>query len=63
MDPNPDSDPDPATFDTDLSRRQQKANLKKVYLLIIFWWYIYIIFQIKIVKKKSQNGRDQGFSY
>jgi hypothetical protein len=36
MDPDPDSDPDPATFVIDLSGRQQKANLKKVFLLIIF---------------------------
>ncbi len=41
-----------------LSRRQQKTNLKKVFLLITFWRYIYIIFQ-----KKLQNSRNQGFSY
>jgi hypothetical protein len=27
------------------SRCQQKANLKKVFLLLTFWRYIYIIFQ------------------
>ncbi len=40
------------------SRRQ-----KKVFLLITFWRYIYIIFQRWKVKKNSQNRRNQGFSY
>jgi hypothetical protein len=29
MDPDPDLDPDPAIFVTDLSRRQQKSNFLK----------------------------------
>ncbi len=45
------------------SRRQQKTNLKKVFLLIILWRYIYIIFKRQKVQKKSQNNRNQGFSY
>jgi hypothetical protein len=45
------------------SRCQQKTNLKKVFLLISLWRYIYIIFQRQKVQKKSQNNRNQGFSY
>ncbi len=45
------------------SRSYQKTNLKKVFLHITFWSYIYIIFQKLKVKKKSQNSRNQGFSY
>ncbi len=46
------------------SRGQQKTNFfYKVFLLITFWRYIYIIFQKEKVQKKSQNSRDQGFSY
>ncbi len=41
----------------------QKTNFKKSYQLIAFWRYIYIIFQRKKVQKKSQNSRNQGFSY
>jgi hypothetical protein len=52
---DPDSDPDPAIFVID----QQKTNkIKKVFLLITFWMYIYIILK----DKKSQNGRNRGFS-
>ncbi len=40
MDPDPDADPDPAIFVID----QQKL-IKKIFLLITFWSYIYIIFQ------------------
>ncbi len=35
----------------------------KVFLHITFWRYFYIIFQRWKVKKKSQNSRNQGFSY
>ncbi len=58
---DPDSDPDPASYVIDLLRRQQKLIYKKVFLLITFWRYIYIIFQREKVKKKSQNSRNQVF--
>ncbi len=59
---NPDPDMDPAIFITDW--RQQKTNfIFKSFLLITFWRYIYIDFQRKKVKKKSQNIRNQSFSY
>ncbi len=47
--PDPDADPDPAIFVIDL----------KVFLLISFWRYIYIIFK----DKKSKSSRNQGFPY
>ncbi len=53
-----DSDPDPAIFVSDL----QDVN-KKGFLLITFGRYIYIIFQRCKVEKKSQNTRNQCFSY
>jgi hypothetical protein len=43
MDPDPGSDPDPASFVIDL--KATKNWLKKAFLLINFWRYIYIIFQ------------------
>ncbi len=44
-------------------RCQQKTNfLSQFFLLITFWGYIYIIFQIKSLKE-SQNSRNQGFYY
>ncbi len=45
MDPDPDADPDPAILVIDLQDANKKTNLKKVFLLITFWRYIYIIFQ------------------
>ncbi len=36
---------------------------EKVFLLITFWRYIYIIFQRLKVLKTAQNSRNQGFSY
>jgi len=46
------------------SRCQQKTNfLISIFLHITFWRYFYIIFQIWKVKKKSQNSKNQGFSY
>ncbi len=41
----------------------QKTIFIQVFLLITFLRYIYIIFQIQKVIKKSQNSRNQGFSY
>ncbi len=35
----------------------------KVFLLITFWRYIMIIFQRWKVQEKSQNSKNQGFSY
>ncbi len=44
----------------------QDANeiliFKKVFLIITFWMYMYIIFKDK-KSKKSQSSRNQGFSY
>jgi hypothetical protein len=57
-----DPDPDPAIFVIDLQGANKKL-IKKVYLLITFSRYIYIIFQRQKVQKKSQNSRNQGFSY
>ncbi len=45
-------------------RGQQKKNIfYKVFLLITFWRYIYIIFQRQKAQKKSKNSRNQGYSY
>jgi hypothetical protein len=54
---DPDADPDPAIFVSDLQ------DVNKVFLLINFLRYIYIIFQRYKVIKKSQNSRNQCFSY
>ncbi len=66
-------DPDPRIHASDYScyfrhwpsRPQLKTNLKKIFLLFITFWntYSYIIFQRKKVIKKSQNRRNQCFSY
>ncbi len=46
------------------SRCQHKNKFKnKVFLHITFWRYFYIIFQRSKDFKKSQNSRNQGFSY
>ncbi len=50
MEPDPESDPDPAIFVIDL----QDANKKLLFLLITFWRYIYIIFKDK-KSKRSHN--------
>ncbi len=60
MDSDLDSDPD--IFVIDLLEDNKKQIFCKVFLLITFWRYIYIIFQRYKVKKKSQNSRNQGFS-
>ncbi len=44
LDLAPDADPDPAIFVFDLQDTYIKVILKKVFLLIIYWRYIYIIF-------------------
>ncbi len=54
-------DPDPAIFVIDLQDANKK--LKKVFLLFTFWTHIYIISQRLKVQKKSQNSKNQGFSY
>ncbi len=57
-------DPDPAIFVIDLQDDTKKTNfLKQVFLLFTFWSYINIIFHGQKVQKKSQNRRNQGFSY
>jgi hypothetical protein len=45
------------------SRCHQKTIFCKVFLLISFKRYIYIICQRQKVKKKSQNSRNQCFAY
>ncbi len=56
-------DPAPAIFVIDLQDANNKLIKKKVFLLITFWRYICIMFQRLKVQKKSQNSRNQGFSY
>ncbi len=64
MDPDsdPDADPDPAIFVTG-SDLQDVSKKLPFFVLITFWRYIYIIFQREKVIKKSQNSRNQCFSY
>ncbi len=50
-------DPDPRINTSD-----QRVRIK-FFLLISFWRYIYILFQRLKVIKKSQNSRNQCFSY
>ncbi len=45
MDQDPDSDPDTTIFIIDLQDANKKLILKKFFLIITFWRYIYIIFQ------------------
>ncbi len=48
------------------SKREQKSKLiKKVFLVITFWRYIYVhhFSKIKSKKKKSQNSKNQDFSF
>jgi hypothetical protein len=55
-------DPDPAVFVSDLQDINEK--LSKFFCLLLFeGTYIYIIFLRLKVIKKSQNGRNQWFSY
>jgi hypothetical protein len=58
-----DSDPDAAIFVIDLQEANKKLIFYKVFLLITFGRYIYIIFQRQKVQKKAQNSRNQGLSY
>jgi len=53
-----DPDPDPVIFLSDL----QGVNNKIFFWVITFWRYIFIIFKDKVIKK-SQNSRNQCFSY
>jgi hypothetical protein len=58
------TDPDPAADPTFFAIDFQDANKKTIiFLLITFWRYTYIIFQRNKIIKKSQNSRNQGFSY
>ncbi len=63
MDSDPDADPDPDIFVIDLQEAKKTNFILKVFLIITFWRYIYIIFQRQKFQKKSQNNRNQGFSY
>ncbi len=58
---DPDTDPDPAIFVTDLQDGHKKLIFFDKFFLL--WRYIYIIFKDKKVKKNSQSSRNQGFSY
>jgi hypothetical protein len=60
MDPDPDSDLDPAIFVIDLQDANKK--LKKFFSLLLFEGTFTLFFKIK-GQKKSQNSRNQGFSY
>ncbi len=55
---DPDSDPDPAIFVTDL----QKTNLKSLSAYYFLKLHLHHFSKIKS-QKKSQNSKNQGFSY
>jgi hypothetical protein len=55
------TDPDPAIFVSDLRDDKKKTFLS--FFLITFKSYISIIFKRQQFIKKSQNSRNQGFSY
>ena len=52
-------DPDPCIFINDI----QDGCKNKIFLLLSFWRYFYIIFQSWKSQKESQNCRNQCFSY
>ncbi len=54
MDPDPDADPDPAFSSLTFPRCQQKLFFLKVFLLITFWGYMYIIFKDKKSKRSHK---------
>ncbi len=56
-------DPDPSIFIIDLQDATKNYFKKRFFLHITFWRYFYIILQKLRVKKKSQNSRNQCFSY
>jgi hypothetical protein len=63
MDPDPGWDLDPATFVIDLQDANKKTNLKKSFSADYFLKvYLHHFSQIKS-PNKSQNSRNQGFSY
>jgi hypothetical protein len=59
-----DSDPDPAIFVIDVQDALAKTNLKKFSCLLLFEGiqYLHQFSKIKS-QKRSQNSRNQGFSY
>ncbi len=59
----PDLDPDPAIFVINLQDDNKKLNLKKSFSAYYFVKVHLHHFQRLKVKKKSQNSRNQGFSY
>jgi hypothetical protein len=66
MDPDPDSDPVPDAYpdpSIDLQDANKKLIYKKSFFCRLLFEVTYIIFQRRKVKKKSQNSRNQGFSY
>jgi hypothetical protein len=55
---------DPAIFFVDLQDANKKLIKKKVFLHKTFWRYLHLHPFLKIkCQKKSQNSRNQGFSY
>ncbi len=52
---DPDADPDPAIFVTDHQDSNKKTNIfLRVFLLLTFWRYIYIIFKDKKSKRSHK---------
>jgi hypothetical protein len=65
MDPDQDADQDPAIFALiDHQKANKKLIFYKVFLLIRYFLKEHLNnFSKKNVQKKSQNSRNQGFSY
>ncbi len=65
MDPDPDADPDPSIFIIDLQDANQKIIfLTKFFCILLFEGTFTSFFKgFTVVKKKSQNSRNQGFPY
>jgi hypothetical protein len=61
MDPDPDSDPDPAIFLIYLQDANKKLHNKKVFLILPFKGTFTSFFKDKKVQKMSQNSGNQGF--
>jgi hypothetical protein len=60
---NPDSDLDPAIFVIDLQDANKKLIKKKFFCLLLFEGTFTSFFKDKKIQKKSQNSKNQGFSY
>ncbi len=63
MDPDPESDPDPAIFVIDLQDASKKLNFNTIFSAYYFLKvHLHHFSKIKS-QKESQNSRNQGFSY